>query len=215
LLDAEAGSGAETLRLWEWPAPAVVLGAAGVLATEVNVAACTALGVPILRRSSGGGTVVLGPGCLLYSLILRYDRAPELAQIGCSYCYLLDCICRHLKVDGLQPAGTSDLALGPHKVSGNAQQRKRHHLLHHGSLLFAFDAAQVERYLFMPIRQPEYRHQRAHVDFLANLPLDRATLTLRLREAFAADREVVDWPANLVAELVQTKYGQTAWTRRR
>ena len=53
LLDAEAG-GPEVLRLWRWEQPAVVLGAGGRLADDVDEDACRADGVPIQRRSSGG-----------------------------------------------------------------------------------------------------------------------------------------------------------------
>src|SRR5437868_4167557 len=108
---AEAEPGCEMLRLWEGPAPAVVLGAGGVLAADVDEAACLADGVPIARRSSGGGTVLLGKGCLLYTLVLAYDRAPPLTQIGSSYAYILDRVGAALAVPGLGPAGTSDLAL--------------------------------------------------------------------------------------------------------
>ena len=36
LLEAEAGRGGEVLRLWEWPRPAVVLGAGGRIADDVE-----------------------------------------------------------------------------------------------------------------------------------------------------------------------------------
>jgi lipoate-protein ligase A len=215
LLRAEAGPGREILRTWQWAAPAVVLGAGCTLAADVDEPTCAAEGVPILRRSSGGGTVLLGPGCLLYTLILAYDRSPELAQIRGSYCYILERLCDSLHVPGLRPAGTSDLAVGTVKVSGNAQQRKRHHFLHHGSLLYAFDVALVGRYLRAPARQPEYRHHRDHADFVSNLPLGAGELTQGLCQAFAAHDAVTDWPVDLVRDLVQTKYGQTEWTRRR
>src|SRR6478735_12824692 len=78
LLAAEAGVGDEVLRFWEWPAKAVVLGAGGSIAIDVNEAACRADGVLLHRRPSGGGTVLLGRGCLLYSLVLDYTRAAEL-----------------------------------------------------------------------------------------------------------------------------------------
>src|SRR5215470_13743181 len=89
LLEAEAGRGGEVLRLWEWPAPAVVLGSGGRLAEDVDEAACRAAGVPVLRRSSGGGTVLLGRGCLAFSLVLAYDRDPALSEIGSSYAAIL------------------------------------------------------------------------------------------------------------------------------
>src|SRR6185503_10807307 len=88
LLDAEAG-GPEVLRLWEWPRHAVVLGAGGKLADDVNEDACLADGVPITRRSSGGGTVLLGSGCLLFSLILHFERDPALGDLHASYRYIL------------------------------------------------------------------------------------------------------------------------------
>src|SRR5436190_16951633 len=81
LLEAEAGDAGEVLRCWEWPTPAVVLGAAGILSQDVDESACQRDGVPILRRASGGGTVLLGPGCLLFSLVLAYERDPALGDV--------------------------------------------------------------------------------------------------------------------------------------
>jgi lipoate-protein ligase A len=212
LLAAEAGQGGEVLRVWEWPRLAVVLGAGCRLAEDVDEAACHAEGVPILRRSSGGGTVLLGPGCLLYSLILRGDRDPALGQIQSSYACILGRIGQ--AVGGL-PAGISDLALGNLKFSGNAQQRKRDHLLHHGTLLYAFDLAQVGRYLRLPPRQPEYRAGRSHEDFLGNLPLTAEELKERLRSAWQADTPLDGWPEVFVRDLVRDKYSSPDWVRRR
>src|SRR5436305_8878106 len=89
LLDAEAGAGGEVLRVWEWPAPVVVLGSGCRLAEDVDETACAADGVPVLRRSSGGGTVLWGRGCLLYSLVLPYEHDPALAEIQSSYRFIL------------------------------------------------------------------------------------------------------------------------------
>src|SRR5215207_9147059 len=127
LLEAEAGRGGEVLRVWEWPQPAVVLGAGGRIADDVDVEACERDGVPLARRSSGGGTVLLGPGCLLYSLVLRYDRAAELRDIRKSYHWILSRTIEALP--GVAVTGPSDLAVGVRKVGGSAQQRKRDHLL--------------------------------------------------------------------------------------
>src|SRR5262245_60023618 len=93
LLTAEAGEGGEWLRFWEWSEYAVILGAGGSVALDVNEAACRADGVPIHRRSSGGGTVLLGRGCLLFSLILSFQRANELADVTASYRWILGRIC--------------------------------------------------------------------------------------------------------------------------
>jgi lipoate-protein ligase A len=213
LLQAESEGGDEVLRLWEWPRLAVVLGAGCSLAADVDEAACRADGVPIVRRSSGGGTVLLGPGCLLYSLVLSYQRDPSLTDIQGSYRYIFDRIAAALGLG--DPAGTSDLAVLGRKFSGNAQQRKRHHLLHHGTLLYAFDLDCVARYLRPPPRQPEYRAGRSHADFLCNLPMPIATIRHQLIAAWQAEPTDRPLPEAQVARLVTEKYGNVAWTRRR
>src|SRR5262245_56874304 len=93
LVEAEAGRGGESLRLWEYPRPMVVLGAACRLADDVHEAHCHDANIPILRRSSGGGTVMLGAGCLCFSLVLSYDRSPSLGDIRSSYAFILERLC--------------------------------------------------------------------------------------------------------------------------
>jgi lipoate-protein ligase A len=212
LLAAEAGRGGEVLRLWEWPGLAVVLGSGCRLAEDVDEAACAADGVPVLRRSSGGGTVLLGAGCLLYSLVLDQVREPALTEIRPSYHFILSRVGGAL---GGEAAGISDLVLGGRKFSGNAQQRKRRYLLHHGTLLYAFDLARVGRYLRAPPRPPEYRAGRAHAEFLLNLPLPAAELKGRLRAAWGAGAEQASWPEAEVRRLVADKYASPGWTGRR
>ena len=82
LLDAavEGELPGEVLRLWEPASFFVVLGRSSPLG-EVHAAACRADGVPVLRRPSGGATVVAGPGCLMYAVVLDLDARPELRSV--------------------------------------------------------------------------------------------------------------------------------------
>jgi lipoate-protein ligase A len=217
LLEAESGHVGEVLRLWEWTEPAVILGSGCRLAEDVDKAACLAGGVPILRRASGGGTVLLGRGCLCYSLVLSYDRSSALGAIRSSYIYILERIRDALSgvAQGITGAGTSDLAVGGRKFSGNAQQRKRSVLLHHGTLLYDFDADQVGRYLRLPARQPDYRGGRDHAAFLTSLSVHASLLRLCLRDAWEAVTECVSWPRDLVGQLITDKYLRAEWVERR
>jgi lipoate---protein ligase len=216
LLRAEEG-GPEVLRVWQWPTPAVVLGAGGILADDVDEARCRADDVPILRRASGGGTVLLGPGCLIYSVVLAFARDPALGELFPSYGYVLERVIEAAGMLGaaLDIEGASDLALGGRKISGNAQQRKRTHLLHHGTLLHAFDAAAVAAYLKAPARQPVYRRLRSHGDFLTNLPAGADPLKQALRVAWQAEPKLTIWPQDLVLRLLVEKYLRPEWIFRR
>ncbi|HVK14258.1 MAG TPA: lipoate--protein ligase family protein [Gemmataceae bacterium] len=216
LLAAEAGEAGESLRFWEWPAPAVVLGAGGSVEIDVNEAACRADEVPVHRRASGGGTVLLGPGCLLFSLVLSYERAKALGDVTASYRWILGRVREALRPLAVEHVGISDLAVGGLKVSGNAQQRKARHVLHHGTLLYAFDLPQVGRYLNVPEREPGYRAGRPHEAFVTNLPAPAGDMKEQITAVFGAgpgdaDERVLRRVPGLIAE----KYGRAEWVRRR
>jgi lipoate-protein ligase A len=217
VVGAEEENGGELLRLWEWQHYAVVLGAGCRLEEDVDTVRCQMDAVPIFRRSSGGGTVLLGPGCLCYSLVLDMESEPALQSIRSSYAWILTKICIAIgSVDpGIHQAGISDLAVGERKVSGSAQQRKRRFLLHHGTLLYDFDLHRIGRYLRMPARRPEYRAGRSHDEFVTNLPADAARLSRLLQEAWQATGEVPAVPVERAAVLGRDKYLSEEWTRRR
>jgi lipoate-protein ligase A len=183
LEDREIGA---TLRFWESRCTAVVVGFSGVVAREVDEPACFRDKVPIIRRCSGGGAVVVAPGCLNYSLFLSLDARPELGDVRDSYRRLLGRVVEELRVPGLAHRGSSDLAVGRRKVSGNAQRRGRRALLHHGTFLYEFDLPKIGRYLREPVRQPDYRKGRPHAAFVANLSSDAGAIKETLTRAFGS-----------------------------
>ncbi|MEX2303447.1 MAG: lipoate--protein ligase family protein [Bryobacterales bacterium] len=212
---ARGGEGfEEVLRLWESPVSFVALGSTGRLSDEVHTEECRREGIPVLRRSSGGGTVLAGPGCLCFSLILGLDRRPELRDIHASYRAILTRIATCLAVEGLAHRGISDLAIDSRKISGNAQRRKSRVLLHHGTLLYDFDLQRMERLLGNPPRQPDYRAGRAHGTFTMNLNLSAAEIKLRLARCWNAPnpgsvRELPD-----LTLLLREKYANRQWIER-
>ena len=214
LLDAEAGAG-DVLRFWEWPNPAVVLGAGGQRHAEVDVARCRHDGVPIVRRASGGGTVLLGPGCLLYSLVLRMVDTPELADLRASYVFIGARMKAAFAEVGAEVDGQSDLVIAGRKFSGNAQQRKRSHLLHHGTILYDFDATRIGDYVKHPPRMPEYRRDRSHAEFVTNVSMSAESIKTRLAEAWQATETMIDVPKESMTRLIHEKYGRDSWHERR
>jgi lipoate-protein ligase A len=179
-LAIEAGSVDQQCLTWETARPLVVVGHSASVADQVVVEACRGDGVPIVRRFSGGGAVVLGPGCLNYAVGLSLVSRPELKDVAHSFHVILGGLAAALGVDGLSIDGGTDLVLNGRKVSGNAQRRGRRALIHHGTLLYDFDSRLAARYLKEPCRQPGYRYARTHVDFMGNLPLPRETVRARL-----------------------------------
>jgi lipoate-protein ligase A len=218
LLDlADSGAGGEVLRFWEPSEPFVVLGYANQAATEVDLPACRARKIPVLRRCSGGGTVLQGAGCLNYSVILRIPEAGLLHSIKGTNTFVLERQCAALApLLPSRPAikGQTDLVLGDLKFSGNAQRRKREFLLFHGTFLLNFDLTLIGQCLRMPPKQPEYRKGRSHSDFLTNTDIDDDAIKQALRKEWSADDEFANPPLEEIKKLVETRYASEAWNLR-
>jgi lipoate-protein ligase A len=216
LLDAcDAGTSPQSLRFWESTHYFAVVGFSNQADREINVEACRREGVPIYRRCSGGGAVLQGPGCLNYTLVLRIDETGPLASIASTNRHIMErhaqALSRALNVSA-RVRGITDLAVGELKFSGNAQRRKRHALLFHGTFLLNFDLARLERLLQFPSQQPDYRQNRPHGAFVKNLGVSRHVIQSALRHEWNADSEMGDVPD--CDALVREKYETDAWNLR-
>src|SRR5262245_41894061 len=90
LLDlCEAGLGRELLRFWEPAQYFVVAGYANKIASEVNLPFCQKEDIPVLRRCTGGGTVLQGSGVLNFSLILATNHSAPLHGITAANNFIL------------------------------------------------------------------------------------------------------------------------------
>ena len=170
----------ERLLIWESAEPAVILPRCGEPNVWVRVSTCSARGIPLLHRESGGGAVVVGPGCLNVALVLSLERRPWLEGVERSYDLLLAWLADALAIGGIAIRST-DLAIGERKFAGHAQRRVRGALLHHGVLLYDFDPQLVDTLLPEPPRRPAWRGNRTHCEFLTNAPLARDEIVRRLR----------------------------------
>ncbi len=184
---------------------------------------CRAHAIPILRRTSGGCAIVAGPGCLMYAVVLSYELRPELRMLDEAHRFVLE-----TTLDGLRPLvpnvsrqGTSDLTMfeskgHSQKFSGNSLRCRRHALLYHGTLLYDFPLDLVSKCLKFPPRQPDYRQDRGHESFIANLPVrDVDEIKAGLSEAWQAKEKRSDWPRAGVVAAVAEKFGRNDWNLKR
>ncbi|OGS21081.1 MAG: hypothetical protein A2252_03840 [Elusimicrobia bacterium RIFOXYA2_FULL_39_19] len=220
LVQAEKNGTGEAVRFWESKKYFVVLGTGNKIHQEVDIEACAKDNVPVLRRTSAGGTVLQGPGCLNFSLVLSYERDKTLADVNKSYNYILEKIIDCAKIASgngnicFKPI--SDIVYADKKVSGNAQARKRHFFLHHGTWLYDFDLKLISSYLKEPVNQPDYRRKRKHNDFVANVPLNIEKFKKEVFKKFDLPEITQNSPelAVQVSELIEKKYSLDSWNRK-
>lgn len=200
------------LRFWEPPQSFVVLGYAKHARREVNLEACRSYEIPIRRRCTGGGTVLQGPGCLNYSLVLKIEAvSPSITETNCLIMKRHQQALASLLGERIDVQGFTDLTVNNLKFSGNAQRRKRSFFLFHGTFLLDFDLSLMEKVLFAPIQQPAYRQNRTHRDFLTRLNLAPSSIKAALQKAWAATEPLQDVPYGAIQRLVTDKYSREEW----
>lgn len=244
LLDVCEERGEETLRFWESPAPFVVVGYGNRVASEVNVEECQRRAIPILRRCSGGGTVVQGPGCLNYNLVLRWDETGPLASVTATNQFIMernraalaqllggevsvqghtDLAFRQVESSEWRVEGRSSAHHSPRstlnplwlKFSGNAQRRRRRALVFHGTILHAFDLPLLDALLNFPSAQPDYRADRRHTEFVRNIPAAHGPIRAALSAAWGAGDSCTEIPRARIEQLCREQYANAAWNLRR
>ena len=170
----QAAMAPPTLRFFGWAPPTVSLGYGQPLGRDVDVEACRALGVGVVRRPTGGSAIYHdGPEReLTYSVMATAEDlgiGPDLLE---TYRWIGRALLRGLQAlgapaelvperppDGPAPAfcfartGVFEIEVAGRKLVGSAQRRQGDSFLQHGAVLLGVDAPRL-RALFPTTRDP-------------------------------------------------------------
>jgi lipoate-protein ligase A len=219
----EAGTTPPTLRVYGWCQPTLSLGYAQPVQQEVDLAACQAQGVAVIRRPTGG-RAVLHDQEVTYSVVMPLILADGPQTITAHYHRIGMALAAALQALGLpvqlarpqvrstptralvSPAcfaalSRYELSVAGKKMVGSAQKRAQRALLQHGSIPLWMDRQCLFQCLRVP---PEHRPalvQAAHttmaaVNEVAEKPVALAALHAALRQGFGTTFgvELVDMP---------------------
>ncbi|MDE0862296.1 MAG: lipoate--protein ligase family protein [Rubripirellula sp.] len=176
----------EVLRLWEFTDPVVVAGRSSRVHEEIDVDYCLSRKIPVLRRCTGGASVVGGPGCLMYSVVLAHDRHQGLKKIDAAHQYVMGRVLAAVQqqIPAAKLQGICDLTWQNCKCSGNSLRVTRERILYHGTFLYDFDLSMLDHCLRETPRHPDYRAGRDHGAFVTNVPLSPERLKNDLETVF-------------------------------
>lgn len=229
-----------TLRLYGWQPACISLGQSQRW-DAVNAEQCELDGVEIVRRATGG-LAILHVDELTYSIALPKWHWLAEGDVMTSYRRIAEAIIAALRLLGVSDAGAAPVAKEDKaksavcfeapsdyevvgfgkKLVGSAQWRRLDAVMQHGSLPLHGDIARVCRYL-TDAPAPEHVRERAGTlrDVLGRGVTWHAAAEAWVR-AFAATFDVDLDAADLTAaeraterELIETKYRNPEWTRRR
>ncbi|KAK9146462.1 hypothetical protein Sjap_006365 [Stephania japonica] len=150
-------------------APTVVMGIAGKPSELLELEVVMEDQIPVVRRFTGGGTVIVDSGTIFATFICNKDDVhgvqpyprPIMHWTSLLYMQVFQGTADfHLR--------ENDYVFGNHKFGGNAQSITKNRWVHHTSFLWDYEVKNMA-YLKLPTRAPEYRSARGHTDFICRM----------------------------------------------
>lgn len=147
--------------------PAIVMGISGKAHELVDLEKLNSNPIPLIRRFSGGGTVVIDEQTVFVTFIcgtsfVSISPFPEQIMRWTERFY------QPLFKDHPFCLYENDYVINNKKFGGNAQSITKGRWLHHSSLLWNYCPDKMS-YLHLPSKAPLYRGKRSHTEFLCRL----------------------------------------------
>ncbi|KAJ0100016.1 hypothetical protein Patl1_21892 [Pistacia atlantica] len=174
--------------------PAIVMGISGKPSELLEVGSILRDQVPVIRRFTGGGTVVVDNGTVFVTLICNKDAVPgvqpyprsimywsgllynevfrgtgdfQLRENGKRFYFILFFYVYNV-IEDFDSILLLDYVFGDRKFGGNAQSITKNRWIHHTSFLWDYKVGNMA-YLKQPARAPKYRLARDHTKFICRM----------------------------------------------
>lgn len=147
--------------------PSIVMGISGKIDEMIALEHHQKNPIPIIRRFSGGGTVVVDEDTLFITMICNSKDVP-IPAFPCQILAWNGKLYRKALQGVDYQINENDYSIGLKKFGGNAQYICKERWLHHSTLLWNYSPEKMNL-LKIPTKMPNYREQRAHNDFLSPL----------------------------------------------
>lgn len=157
----------------------IVMGISGKKEELIDINRAQRDSIPMIKRFSGGGTVIVDEHTLFMTFICQkelHNFAPYPEPILRWHEDLYREVFEHEQF----LLRENDFVIADRKCGGNAQYIKKDRWLHHTSFLWDYSEDKMS-YLLHPKKTPQYRRQRVHGDFLC-----------RLRDYFPSKAALID-----------------------
>ena len=230
-----------TLRLYDWLQPAFSFGYFQRLSDEVDVSACTAHGIELVRRMTGGGTVVHGWD-VTYTIVVPHGSDGLPKDISAAYCAISNGLIyglQRLDIDVayqiekptmgdapnicLTNPAQYDTLINGKKIAGVSQRRNQIGVMYQGYIALDLPTSDI---LTLASRQAGFDQVAAGHSTAINqsrrTPIYRNQLENAVAVGFEetlgvqlVEAELFPQEIETAESLAQTKYGSAEWNFRR
>lgn len=167
LLEPQPGDVA--LMIWKPRQTVIVIGNSNKAEDAVKTELAAKDGIDVLKRASGGETVLLSPETMIISVSVKNTDIGVKKQIFEEVNQRIIDALNALGYRNVSQKGISDLTVGPKKILGSAMWKGKDIYFYHAVLNLAEKPELIQKYLKHPSREPDYRKGRSHGDFVTSL----------------------------------------------
>lgn len=155
--------------LWIPDKTYIVLGASNNAKDAVNEEPTLRDNITVLKRKTGGQTVMLTPNNIIISAVITDERVMKPKDIFNRFNdHIIGSIAKN-HTPKFATRGISDIAMGELKILGSSMYRGRGYMFYHAVLNFDEPSTTFQKYLKHPNNEPDYRKGRMHHEFVTSL----------------------------------------------
>ncbi len=155
--------------IWIPEETCIVLGRSNNPTDSLFIENVVADNVPVYKRSTGGETVVLSNKMIVLSVAVAQTDFKSGKTYFMDYNTKIISALKSLGIKDLGYKGISDITIKDLKILGSSIYQNKIGVFYHAVLNVSESVSLIEKYLKHPIREPDYRKNRNHKEFVTSL----------------------------------------------
>lgn len=164
--------------LWIPDRTYIVLGASNKADSAVEESLVLKENISVLKRRTGGQTVMLTPNNLIISAVITDESVMKPKDVFNNFNDMIIGAIEKDHTAKFSTRGISDIALGEKKIMGSSMYRGKGKLFYHAVLNYNESPATFTKYLKHPSIEPDYRKGRMHHEFVTSLKETGYTMSI-------------------------------------
>jgi lipoate---protein ligase len=168
-LDIIDAASAVSVFVWQPDKTYMVLGQSNKAESSLETEAVLADGITVVKRPSGGETVILTPNTIVISIAFPTETLKNPQEYFRRINESIISVLAKKGVVNLLQKGISDIAIGEKKILGSSIYRRPNKVFYHAVLNVAEDISIIAKYIRHPAKEPDYRKGRPHGEFVTSI----------------------------------------------